>query len=745
VLPGRPGRSCSRLLWDGLGVPAGSSAAGDANEAACPNESLEGFREYLPDCRAYEMVSPAFKNGYATNVQGVSADGSRVLMVSGSFGDAVGDGGEEPSEYVLTRSGSGWMASAVDPPASSLPFQRLWAVSGDLGRTLWEARDASQSDNAADLYVREADGLLVKIGPMVPPSAAAGPPAGGDLSNGLLSTPVEELSYAGSSSDLSHLLFQVASQGALWPGDITDIEVHPKTSLYEYVGTGNTRPGLVGVDGEGHLISDCATSLGAPEMEDTYGAVSASGETVFFTAEGHNSSACRASVSAPAASELYARLGGVETVAISEPTPGQCEACQTGVRAPAVFQGASEDGSKVFFLTEQELLPGAGGRNLYEYDFDNPPGRRVLRVSVGSASPEVLGVSRVSRDGSHVYFVARGVLSEGANAEGEEPVAGGDNLYVFERDTTYPMGHVAFIGTLAAADSPDWQEEDRRPVQATPDGRFLVFDSVADLTPEDASNQEQVFEYDALSGRLVRVSVAAADYPAGHANAEANASYIEIQEYGKEGNARPGNDVNLAVSDDGSVVVFNSYGALTGGAQEAAAAGASSVYVYRSAGSIVDGGVYLVSSGRNASKAESRGLSASGGDLFFRAPDALVTGDVDTQVDLYDARVDGGFPVVPPPVVCKGEACQGAPGPATLFAAPGSVSGVAGNLTPPPPSSPPGVGSVPKVPRPSSRAQKLARALRACPGKPKRRRVVCEAQARRRYGVRSNGRGKGAR
>ena len=41
----------------------------------------------------------------------------------------------------------------------------------------------------------------------------------------------------------------------------------------------------------------------------------------------------------------------------------------------------------------------------------------------------------------------------------------------------------------------------------TPDGRFLVFTSFRDLTPDDTSTVQQVFEYDAQTGGLVRVSV----------------------------------------------------------------------------------------------------------------------------------------------------------------------------------------------------------------------------------------------
>jgi hypothetical protein len=747
----------------GLGAPVGALAVGDANEAACPNEAMEGFREYLADCRAYEMVTPPFKNGDFASVEAVSGDGSHVLVESfQGYGGAAGNG-EDGSSFELVRSGSGWVTSALDLP-SSLSFNdpHLLAVGDGLGMTLWGMRSPSQSVNAEDLYVRETDGSFVSVGPMVPPSVADGPPVG---SFPFVYTSLKRL--VGVSGDLSHILFYIEGSSEDWPGDATQ-RVY---SLYEYVGTGNTQPALVGVsDGStmvngqrlpaGHLISDCATNLGsvtdsASSDGDTYNAVSASGETVFFTAQGATAENACKGFEGPSVNELYARVGGVQTVPISEPTPSQCEKCSTAVEAPAEFQGASEDGSKVFFLTEQELLPEAKGMNLYEYDFDDPQGEKVVCVSLDPTEPSVeagvLGVTRVSADGSHVYFVATGVLT-GKNGEGAEPVLGGDNLYVFERDAAFPAGRLAFVGTLAGADAQDWGRADERPVQATPDGRFLVFDSAADLTPGDTSSQPQVFEYDAQTERLVRVSVGATGYPGGTASVDTNGASIPSQNYGQLAApfTRPVDSRDLAVSADGSVVLFSSVGALTPGAVEAAAAGASSVYEYRSVGSIADGGVYLVSDGRDTTVLSGGGvgafpvgMGASGGDVFFATHDPLVAQDVDTQEDIYDARVDGGFPAAVTPGVCEGEACQGALPGSPSFAGPGSVSGAGGgNL----PSSPPGTaGGSPKA-KPLTRAQRLAGALRVCRReRKKQKRLVCEAQAHKRFDRTSNAGGKGGR
>jgi hypothetical protein len=744
-----------------------AAAAGDANMTGCPNEAMAGFREYLPDCRAYEMVTPPFKDGGGPviGLEAVSDDGSHVLAHSlGAYAGTESDAASG-ARYEFSRLGSGWVTSAISPPASLFSFNESLAASSELQTTLWATRAASQSIYAKDLYVREPDGTFVKVGPMVPPSAEAGPPAGSyqDFLAGYV--------YAGASRDLSHVLFEIRpAEGQLWPGDTTRNE----SSLYEYLGRENKQPKLVGVNAEGHLISDCGTVLGTLGLNspDTYNASSANGETVFFTAlpatEGEEGKHCNSASegTGPAVSELYARLDRSETVAVSEPAHSQCleSICNTAVKAPAEFQGASEDGSKVFFLTEQELFYGDTTKNLYEYDFANPAGHKIVRVSVGSPTPEVLGVARVSEDGSHVYFVAKGKLTseprgggcltklspselteEELTQEGRcRPKKEADNLYVFERDAAHPGGRLAFVATLSEADNEDWLAlpGHAHPVQATPDGRFLVFGGVADLTPGDTSMQPQVFEYDALEQKLIRVSVGQAGYASGSTSADAHGSVIPNQPY-NESQKPTTAETDLAVSADGSHVVFSSAGALTPAAEAAAAARAESVYEYRSVGSIANGNVYLISDGTNALSASAIGLDASGSDVFFETADPLLAQDVDTQFDLYDARVGGGFPAPAAPAGCEGEGCQGALSATPSFGAPGSVSVSGGANVPPPP--PPGPVVKPKA-KPLTRAQKLAKALKACRAKHnKHRRAVCEAQARKTYASKSSVNGKGKR
>lgn len=123
-------------------------------------------------------------------------------------------------------------------------------------------------------------------------------------------------------------------------------------------------------------------------------------------------------------------------------------------------------------------------------------------------------------------------------------------------------------------------------------------------------------------------------------------------------------------------------------------------------------------------------MTRSGADIFFETADQLVPQDTDTQRDLYDARIDGGFPPPAVPTSCE-EDCQGAPGSQPLFGAPSSTTfSGPGNLASPPETKP---APKPKL-KPLTRAQKLAKAMKACRSKPKQARGACDKQARKRYG-----------
>ena len=140
------------------------------------------------------------------------------------------------------------------------------------------------------------------------------------------------------------------------------------------------------------------------------------------------------------------------------------------------------------------------------------------------------------------------------------------------------------------------------------------------------------------------------------------------------------------------------------------------------------GCIYLLSQGSATNSSYVIGESKNGSDVFI-ATKALLTPEAgDELFKLYDARVDGVRPVSPP--ACTGTGCQGVPAAAPIFATPASVTyaGV-GNFSAPTPV----VGKIKA--KSLTSAQKLAKALESCKGKPRKRRVFCQARARKLYGV----------
>jgi hypothetical protein len=651
------------------------------------------------DCRVYELVSPVFKEGFPVQVTGVSESGEQLLAQSpGTFSAPEGT---TPfgQKYEIDRGGVGWEAGALAATSTQFTVYFVEDVSPGFQDSLWFASPPLSSISGFYVGSPRAPLSLERVGPAEAGSGKTeAPTILGESTN---------LRY----TNVRHILFQffspnVGRPSALWPGDTTAPGGWPSLYEYEYSGQEVPEPRLVGVNdvgvpahiGEAHLISDCGTYLGSFPKGDAYNAMSAGGGTVFFT-----SAAAGCEGSGPPVNEVYARVGAVKSVAVSSPVhplvqgsgvgPDECDAsCEAAAHRAGVFAGASEDGSKVFFTTSQSLLNRDKDTepDLYEAEIGgvgvNARIERLVQVSydphVGEAAG-VLGVARVSEDGSHVYFVAEGVLT-GANREGKSPVLGKPNLYVFSRECVgggtvcaSPVERTAFVGTLSAGDGQDWSVVDRRPVQATPDGRFVCFQSRADLTSDQEGRAEagQVFEYDAQTETLVRISRGQEGY-----NEDGNSSVfpatIPIHIFNES--LAIYRYTNLAVSADGSRIFFSSPMALTPGAVNGVVVHeeegeppvyALNVYEYH------DGRVGLISDGHDVtatlgeSAVELIGTDETGLDVFFRTADRLVAQDTDNQVDVYDARIGGGFPgeALAP---CGGDSCHDPAGNAPSLLAP---------------------------------------------------------------------------
>ncbi len=829
-------------------LAAGTITAAPALAAegeGCPNEHVrhesnvnpttgQPYSMGLPECRSYEMVSPPEKGGSSvssnTGAPGFPAagDGDAVGFTSGvAFGDAenaiISGLGTTENGYIARRTASGWETSSTLAPARLIGnVSAFHGLDGDATPNLSQvaacgtqiATNILSGVNAV-CALREPDGSWLAT-PVFPSTT-------GSLYHEGHPGPGETIEYEGSSSDLSDVVFESsgpASEGATFlPADTSGEE---GDGLYEVAGLGGASPQLrlVNVDDSGNEIGpDEGTRIGGigelhikvepggpqscegisgSETSSSYQAISADGQTIYFTACPSNK--------VGGVNEIYARVDGTSTVAISSPSPSQCTTCNT-TPASAAFEGASADGSKAFFLTTQQLVNADtdSTMDLYEYDFDKPAGENLVQLSAGGtgdptpgSGAEVQGVVRTSSDGSHVYFVAKGVLTTVPNGVGEAAQLGADNLYGVDTETaeTKFVGDLCsnkeesgsvkpdsacpatLTGTIAGEGTNDhllWGIDRERDAQATPSGRYLIFTTYARLIasgPEaDTNEAQQVYRYDFETGKLNRISIGEPSFPASHnGNTPGMNATITPLPAGGGGGASGAmadiNDYDRSISVDGSTIVFSTPEALqandtdTGSKPSCASTvnglpGATGCDVYEwhecASGTCEDGmsgEVNMITPGDDPASLDTilgrASMSASGSDIFFFTSTPLVGQDSDQLTDVYDARIDGGFPAPAPETSsCSGEACQGSPSRPPSFGSSGtsSYTGV-GNLTPPAISVLGAKEAKPKT-KPLTRTQRLTKALRSCKkDKSKAKRKSCEKTARKKYVVNTNAKGK---
>lgn len=678
----------------------------------------------LPDSRAYEMVTPTQKNGavigYLTGAVSwpdLSESGSRVVGASiqcfANSPTCTASRNAEGQPYSFERTPSGWDTSPLALPPSQFGANSLWRVSAEAGSALFY--NPSPPGGQDDWVLSRSDGALADLGPVLPPATGPAEPFAENLGEAMVGP-----------ADGSKLIWNVASQSQ-WPFDPTT----GGTDVYEYAGTGNSQPLLVGVSGGAgstDLISSCGTEAGIfGGVSVRPGQVSADGSIVFFMAEACASgSGANSGVPVPA-NALYARIdnttSSAHTVAISQRSPGDCTSgpCTSSPPAAANFEGAAADGRIAYFTSTQQLTDDAGedstpgdsaaangcsattgpnGCNLYLYDFSAPSGHQLIDASAGSAGlgPRVQGVMAISADGTHAYFVARGVLTTAPNSGGDAATDGAENLYLYERDAAHPDGRTVFIASLSEADNAPssfpfaaglWTNGPTT-ANVTPDGDVLVFPSSSTLTADAPSGAgaTQLFRYDAGSGELIRISVGNGGFNDNGNASTAGASFVQANLFANRlGPAR--NDPTM--SHDGSRIFFTSPAGLTPGALDDVPVGsqgslAMNVYEWEQGGrgtcpaTRSKGCVLLISDGQDAtatsgdSSVRLLGADASGDNVFFRTADQLVPQDPDTIADYYDARVGGGIPYTPPPQPCAGDNCKSPPTTSPTQPSPGTAT-----------------------------------------------------------------------
>jgi hypothetical protein len=640
----------------------------------------------LPEGRVYEQVSPVEKEGYAAGAHNpftVALNGEAVAFSSpGTFLGAQSDKGY--NAYLARRTGSGW-STVPDSLPTTLEYNgsSLEDVSANLEQAVGlfkVAPNQGRNNEAHEAFfaLYRPDHTYVQL-PAEALKALTSVPGSEDyvgVGSGILS------------ADLSHLIFN-SKRTTLLPEDTT--LVYNKLYAVAGVGGANPRLELIGKDSEGKVLDpECDVELGG--RETTFNSIDADGSEVFFTTGVNPSEGSTCLLR-----EVLVRVNGETTLEISKPpvSPdcGEAHPCSGANRVSASFQGASQDGSRAFFTTTAALLPTDkdGSNDLYMAEIDREAGKvavtKLVQVShdsnLGQAA-EVQGVVRVSSDGTRVYFVARGVLTEGANVEGAEPAQGADNLYVYEPDPEHPGQYkTAFIADLCSglkasgavsgdtqcpgsgSDAELWAQGNNEAQTAGGGGRFLAFTGYGQLTADDHDSAKDVYRYDAREGRLERVSIGEAGHDA-NGNNNAFDAHITAPTFF---DGKLATDLELrsrAISEDGSKILFTTAEPLS----PRAVNGQIDIYEWH------EGQVSLISSGTSPEADGYPVITPSGRDIFFDSVAGLVPQDVDGVRDVYDARAEGGFPIQPAaPAGCGGgESCRGGASVAPLFQAPATVT-----------------------------------------------------------------------
>ncbi|HEX7280185.1 MAG TPA: hypothetical protein VF255_11260 [Solirubrobacterales bacterium] len=650
-----------------------------APQTGCPNQKFrededEELSAFLPECRAYEMVSPVDKNGgdiltqdsirdYTVELNVSSLGGEEITYSSeASFADSVS--APYSSQYIARRDSAGWQTEAISPPreilfrpAGKAPLFELdnqyKLFSPDLSQAwLMQEADPPLDDCGVEGFINwyrrdNATGAYEAVTTKLPQTKE------------VLDYLPEVQGVAEDGQGRTHTIYrandQLATDSGVVPAPI------PGYQLYEHVsdpggGCGATR--LVSVlPGETASAQESTAGTAPPGMAGytfiegrenlVHNAVSEDGSAIYWTAAGEG------------AAKIHVRFNGTETFEVSS--------------GAGRFWFASDDGSVAYF-TE--------GETLRRFTLSNQ--------SATTFATQTLGLVAVSEDGEHAYFVSKADL-DGTG----EAAAGQPNLYLLEEGAT-----TTFVATLSENDvsgkfrlNPLTIFPVSRTASLSENGEFLAFTSDAALTGQENTDAEsgladtQAFLYDAETGELRCVSC----NPTG---ARPSGRVIE-----GVGGAQRGYAARVPVwknqfhaprviSADGSRVFFESVEQLVprdgNGKQDVYAwmRGESSAECQTLGAELFNadagGCISLISSGTGEGDASFVDSTPDGSDVFFKTLTSLVASDPG-RVDLYDARVGGGFSPPPTPICeAKPASCKGGPPPDPSITDPGSTTGGGG-------------------------------------------------------------------
>jgi hypothetical protein len=587
---------------------------------ACANAALRtGASALLPDCRAYELVTPlsaispvGWNTSLGIDIAMAAPNRDSVLFGSGvgTLPGFEGNGIFEGFEAVREGPG-GWRTRLLSPSGAQTGFPAPGGISPEHEYGVWSARE-SWGGSLEIPGVGEPEYLRRPGGALDPRPQCSPEGVGGEFELiGCGSIGVDPGARAiWISSGAAHLIVLTGRACFHCVAVQLEPDAAPSDTWAIYDRLPNGALEVVSMKPNG----------------DSFGA----GENAFYLGASSDGTA----VAFEVAGTTYVRLDNAETIEVGE-----------GIE----FAGLSQSGDRLFYRKGGDL-----------FAFDTATGAVAPIGSDGEST-----FVNVAADGSRAYFSSPVVLTGGEeNDEGAKAQSGQPNLYAWDGGT------VRFLATLAAADFAGpvnlgkWmfvvetlpsgpavhRESAFDPSRSTPDGSVLLFESHASLTGHANEGHSAIYRYEAAGGGLVCVSCNPSEAPA---TADAHLQSLE-----GAAPLRPGDPV-ANLTEDGRRAFFESPERLVPRDTD----GLSDVYEWMAEGSggctRNEGCLALISGGPGASADYLWALTPDGSDVFIRTADKLLGSDEDDGVpSLYDARIGGGFPEESGRGECLGEACQ---------------------------------------------------------------------------------------
>ncbi len=566
----------------------------------------------LPDGRGWEMVSPVDKNGGGVaspesiaeggTLQAAAQGGVATYSSASSF--AGGQGAPPASQYISTRTTSGWSTQNITVPIFSGSYD---IASGGAPYRLFS------TDLARSLLLNGKGCRGEATGCPVPNPTLPGTDAPTGFQNYYLRTtssggfeallgPSEtglsgqsasqfEVTMVGASPDLTHVILSscaklTASATSGCPG---------QANLYEF---------------SGGALKQLNASPGGTLAAQGANAVSTDGSRVYLYEAGN----------------LFVRDG----VTLKQ--------VDTAAGGGGSFELASSDGSIAYFTKAGDL---------YRFNATTNVATKL------TSSADVQGVLGAASNGSNLYYLRSGGLYRcaAANAAAANGCDGATKIAAVADASNYPPA----TGTS----------------RVSSDGTKLLFESTTSLEDHNANTYDntdlvtgepdtELYLYDAATG-LACVScnptngrpIGSSTIPGAVKNGAGPTATIAYKP--------------RVFADNGKRIFFTSADALAPtdtNTQGSSGKGVSDAYQWEAQGegscTRAEGCTALLSSGRDSTPSLFADASEDGNDAFFLTGASLIKSDPGA-IDLYDARIGGGFSEPGEGIPCEGDSCQALP------------------------------------------------------------------------------------